>query len=78
MPHEELQAEAAALATDLAAGAPLAQRFIKSGLDRSSEMSFAEVLAYEAQSQAILLTSEDAAEGLASFLEKRPPEFQGR
>ena len=78
VPHEELQTEAAALATDLATGAPLAQRFIKSGFDRSSEMSFAEVLTYEAQSQAILLTSEDAAEGLASFLEKRSPEFKGR
>ena len=76
--HGELHAETAALAAELSAGAPLAQRFIKSGLDRSFEMSFDEALAHEAQAQAILLTSEDAAEGLVSFLEKRPPEFKGR
>jgi len=76
--HGELRAEAAALGADLAAGAPLAQRFIKSGLDRSFEMSFDDALAYEAQAQAILLTSEDAAEGFASFMEKRPPDFKGR
>lgn len=78
VPHEQLHTEAAAVGADLAAGAPLAQRFIKSGLDRSFEMSFDEALAYEAQAQAILLTSADATEGLVSFLEKRPPEFKGR
>jgi 2-(1,2-epoxy-1,2-dihydrophenyl)acetyl-CoA isomerase len=77
VPNEELSAEVEALAADLAAGAPLAQRFIKAGLDRSFEMSFDEALAYEAQAQAILLTSEDAIEGLISFLEKRPPNFKG-
>jgi len=77
VPSEELSAEVETLATDLAAGAPLAQRFIKAGLDRSFEMSFDEALAYEAQAQAILLTSEDAIEGLISFLEKRPPDFKG-
>lgn len=78
VPQQELQSEAAALAAELAAGAPLAQRFIKAGLDRSFEMSFEEALAYEAQAQAILLTSADAVEGLISFLEKRPPEFKGK
>ena len=78
VPSEELSAEALALASDLAAGAPLAQRFVKAGLDRSFEMSFDEALAYEAQAQAILLTSEDAVEGMISFLEKRPPDFKGR
>ena len=78
VPEQKLQSEVAALAAELAAGAPLAQRFIKAGLDRSFEMSFEEALAYEAQAQAILLTSVDAVEGLISFLEKRPPEFKGK
>lgn len=78
LPPEKLRGEAAALAADLAAGAPLAQRSIKAGLDRSFEMSFEQALAYESQAQAILLTSADAVEGLVSFLEKRPPEFKGR
>lgn len=75
---EELHARATELAVQLADGAPLAQRFVKAGMDRSFEMSFDEALAYEAQAQAILLTSEDAAEGFVSFLEKRPPRFKGR
>jgi 2-(1,2-epoxy-1,2-dihydrophenyl)acetyl-CoA isomerase len=75
---EELDDVAAEIAGDLAAGAPLAQRFIKVGLDRSSSMTFEQALAYEEQAQAILLGSEDVVEGTAAFLQKRPPDFEGR
>ncbi len=78
VPPDELHDAAGELAAELAAGAPLAQRFIKAGMDQSFGMSFDEALAYEGQAQSILLTSEDAAEGFNSFLEKRPPEFKGR
>lgn len=75
---EALMDRAAELAAHLADGAPLAQRIIKRGLDRSLEMSFEEAAAYETQAQAMLLTSEDAMEGFVSFLEKRDPDFQGK
>lgn len=65
------------LANELAAGAPLAQRFIKTGLSRSFDMSFEQVLAYEQQSQAALLASEDVREGVRAFLEGRTPDFSG-
>jgi len=74
----DLHTRAMELAEQLAAGAPLAQRFIKDGLDRSFEMSFEEALAYESQAQSLLLTSEDSVEGLVSFLQKRPPDFKGK
>lgn len=75
---ERLQAEVADLALELAAGAPLAQRFIKAGLGRAFEMSFGEALAYERGAQALLLSSEDVVEGVTAFVEKRDPEFKGR
>ncbi|MDH3730014.1 MAG: enoyl-CoA hydratase/isomerase family protein [Acidimicrobiia bacterium] len=75
---EHLQAEALEAATALAAGAPLAQRFIKTGLNRSLDMTFEQALAYEDQAQAILLSSEDVVEGVTAFLSKRDPDFKGR
>jgi 2-(1,2-epoxy-1,2-dihydrophenyl)acetyl-CoA isomerase len=75
---QELDEVAGSIAADLAAGAPLAQRFIKVGLDRSSSMTFEQALAYEEQAQAILLGSDDLVEGTTAFFEKRPPRFAGR
>lgn len=74
----ELEAEALTIAEELAAGAPLAQRFIKVALDRSSTMTFEQALAFEEQAQAMLLGSEDLFEGAAAFFQKRPPVFKGR
>lgn len=68
----------AEVAADLAAGAPLAFRALKSGLDRSGGLSFEQALAVENQAQAVLMASEDAREGIASFLEQRSARFDGR
>lgn len=62
----------------LAGGAPLAQAIIKRALDRSSSMTFEQALSFEEQAQAILLGSEDLAEGAAAFVQKRSAEFRGR
>ena len=74
---ESLAARVTEIAATLAAGAPVAQRFTKQGLDRSGEVSFEEALAAEGQSQAICFGTEDVSEGLVAFLEKRPPDFTG-
>lgn len=76
--HEELEEAAERIAATLASGAPLAQRYIKVALDRSSAMTFEQALAFEGQAQATLLGSEDLFEGAAAFFQKRPPEFKGR
>ncbi|MEA2023746.1 MAG: enoyl-CoA hydratase-related protein [Actinomycetota bacterium] len=75
---EALERTATEIAGALAEGAPLAQRFIKIALDRSSTMTFEQSLAYEEQAQAVLLGSEDLFEGAAAFFQKRPPEFRGK
>ena len=75
---EDLDTAITSMATQLAAGAPLAQAMIKRALDRSSEMSFEQALAFEEHAQAVLLASDDLQEGAAAFIEKREPKFKGR
>ena len=65
-------------AIELLAGAPRAQAFAKEALNASFQSSLADALSWEGQSQSILLGTEDAAEGVASFLEKRDPNWKGR
>jgi enoyl-CoA hydratase/carnithine racemase len=62
----------------LLAGAPRAQMFIKQTLNASFGSSLADALTWEGQAQSILLGTEDAAEGVMSFVEKRDPNWRGR
>lgn len=75
---DELGERTRAIAEQLAAGAPQAQMFIKQMLNASFESSMADALGWEGQAQSILLGTEDAAEGVLSFLEKRDPDWKGR
>lgn len=75
---ESLRETAQRLAESLASGAPIPQMFAKRTLDRSFELSFEEALEQEHQGQVICFATEDVVEGVASFLEKRAPEFEGR
>lgn len=75
---EELESAAEAMANSFLLGAPIGQRFTKQAIDNGTTVGFSEALAYEGQAQAICLSSADAREGLAAFLEKRPPGFTGR
>ena len=78
VPVAELDDVVSEVTVELAAGAPLAQRFIKTGLSRSVDMTFEQAISYEDQAQATLLASDDLREGITAFLEKRPPQFKGR
>jgi enoyl-CoA hydratase/carnithine racemase len=69
---------AAEIAESFMGGAPVAQMFAKQGIDRSWEISFEDALDWEGQSQAICMSTMDMKEGVAAFIEKRPPRFEGR
>lgn len=75
---ELLLGRAIELAETFTGQAPIAQMFVKQGINHSWSTSLAGALDLESQSQAICFTTDDMVEGIRSFQEKRPPEFQGR
>jgi enoyl-CoA hydratase/carnithine racemase len=77
-PEESFQDEVQKFAQKLAGGPTMAQGYIKLSVNMGLETSLAEGLAIERAHQNHLFASEDVAEGLKAFLEKRPPKYQGR
>lgn len=77
-PTDRYLEEALALANQIAARAPLAVRLAKDAINRAYEMTLAEGLAYERRNFYFLFGTEDQAEGMSAFLEKRAPEWKGR
>jgi 2-(1,2-epoxy-1,2-dihydrophenyl)acetyl-CoA isomerase len=77
VPAAELTAAARSVADGLAALAPMALALTKRALDHAWTTGLESTLAYEAQLQGIAGASDDHAEGLAAFVEKRPPKFRG-
>jgi len=78
VPRDELMETAAALAGRIAAQGPLAVRYAKEAVLRGMEMPLEQALRFETDLTIILQTTEDRAEGVRAFLEKRPPQFKGR
>ena len=77
LPADQLMAEAGALAARLAKSAPIAMALAKRALNRSLETNLEQALEFEAELQAIAGRSKDYVEGVAAFVEKRPPNFTG-
>jgi enoyl-CoA hydratase len=77
MPEERLLAEAEALAGRIAARGPIAVRYAKEAVSRGLDMTLEQALRYETDLTIILQTTEDRAEGVRAFLEKRTPQFKG-
>ncbi len=76
--NDALDAAVDALAKDLAERAPLALRTLKMVLDRGAEAPLGTALELERKAYAWLRSTHDYAEGVTSFLEKRPPKYTGR
>lgn len=77
-PEDKFWDEAMTRARKLAAGPTMAQGYIKLSVNFGLEASLAEGLAIERTHQSQLFASEDVAEGLKAFQEKRPAKFAGK
>jgi len=78
VPHEELRAKTLEIATEIASKSPLTLKVAKEAVRASQRMAVEEGLLYERDLFCLCFSSEDKAEGVAAFLEKRPAEWKGR
>jgi enoyl-CoA hydratase len=78
VPAGEALNAAQELATKLAAGPPLARAAAKRLLNHGAQMPLEVAIALERETVSMLFGTQDRAEGIKAFLNKRVPEFKGR
>jgi enoyl-CoA hydratase len=76
--HDELEACTRALCASIAGHSPIAVKLAKQALRASVELPLSQGLVLERELLCLAFTSEDSAEGIRAFLEKRKPIFRGR
>ncbi|HDP94729.1 MAG TPA: enoyl-CoA hydratase [Candidatus Aminicenantes bacterium] len=75
-PPEELLPAAMSLAKEIASKSRTAVRFAKTAIHRGLDATLANGCRIEAECFGLACATADKAEGIAAFLEKRPPRFQ--
>ena len=78
VPGDELMDVALGVAGEIATNAPLAIRAAKRMMRHAMSEDFEDHVQRQYLALLPLFASKDFGEGLASYLEKRPPEFEGR
>ncbi len=78
VPASDLLRDARETAAKIAEKSPLAVRAIKEAISRSYETTLREGLLFERRLFNALFATEDQAEGMAAFTEKRTPHFRGK
>ncbi|MCU1362148.1 MAG: Enoyl-CoA hydratase/isomerase [Ilumatobacteraceae bacterium] len=78
VPRAEVLAQAQELATELAAGAPLAIRWTKYSVNKALKHAMNLVFDVSIAFELTSMKSADHREGIAAFNEKRKPKFTGR
>ena len=77
-PTDQLMTEAHTWANELSQRAPIALREAKQLLRKAATLSYADTVALEAKAQNVCVATEDSAEAVTAFLEKRPAVFKGK
>ena len=78
LPAADVLREAMTLASTIAENAPLAVRETKAAIRRALDLDVRAGARLESYAQAETVATEDAKEGIAALLAKRPPVFTGR
>ncbi len=78
VPPEELMNAASALAHKIASNAPLAVKAIMYTVNKGLEMPLPYALRHAELTNNVVVASEDAKEGVKSFVEKRKPVYKGK
>jgi enoyl-CoA hydratase/carnithine racemase len=76
--HDELLPTAMALAEEIADNPPLAVQQLKAGLRRALDPDWDDLGRWVSSTLGELFRTDDHHEGVAAFLEKRPPRYTGR
>jgi enoyl-CoA hydratase len=78
VPGETLMDTVREIARNIASKGPVALRLIKACVDTGLDQPLDAALSFEARQFGVASATEDKAEGIAAFLEKRPAGFHGR
>ena len=76
-PLEKLDDAVGDLVSTVVASAPIAARYAKEAVAAAGDLTLAQGLRLEADLSVILQSTDDRAEGLGAFAEKRSPQFEG-
>ena len=76
--RDEVLTEAWKLASTIATHGPIAARYAKEAVRTGRDLPLDQGLRLEADLNILLQSTEDRAECIRSFLEKRPPAYGGR
>ncbi|MFH1382281.1 MAG: enoyl-CoA hydratase-related protein [Chloroflexota bacterium] len=78
VPPDKLEEEVNQLATNIAKKSPLLIKLAKKTINKAMYTDLAAGLSYEKAMFSLCFSTEDNAEGINAFLEKRKPEFKGK
>ncbi len=78
VPEAELDDTVDAIAARLAAGPPIALAMSKRLLNNSFDVTLEQALDDEGLAQTVTFSTEDVAEAMGAFIDKRDPVFRGR